>query len=106
MARRLRVLHTADWHLGHTLREDPRDFEHACFLEWLLETLEAREVDALLVAGSSLMVYSGYRFAEYAHRHGKPVMAINLGKTRADHLLAAKVECDCGEFLSGLGLMS
>ena len=51
MARRLRLLHTADWHLGHTLREDPRDFEHACFLDWLLQTLEEREVDALLVAG-------------------------------------------------------
>lgn len=62
------------------------------------------ETIGLLVIGSSLMVYSGYRFAEYAHRRGKPVMAINLGKTRADHLLAAKVECDCGEFLSGLDL--
>lgn len=51
------------------------------------------------------MVYSGFRFAEYAHKHGKPVMAINLGKTRADHLLAAKVEQDCGEFLSGLDLI-
>ena len=58
----------------------------------------------LLVVGSSLMVYSGYRFAEHAHRLGKPVMAINLGKTRADHLLAAKVERDCDEFLHGLSL--
>jgi NAD-dependent SIR2 family protein deacetylase len=57
----------------------------------------------LLVVGSSLMVYSGYRFAEYAHRQGKPVMAINLGKTRADPLLTAKVEQDCGEFLASLG---
>lgn len=56
----------------------------------------------LLVVGSSLMVYSGYRFAELAHRLGKPVMAINLGKTRADHLLGAKVERDCGDFLAGL----
>ncbi len=58
----------------------------------------------LLVVGSSLMVYSGFRFAEHAHRLGKPVMAINLGKTRADHLLAAKVERDCDEFLHGLPL--
>ena len=56
----------------------------------------------LLVVGSSLMVYSGFRFAEQAHRIGRPVMAINLGRTRADHLLAAKVERDCGEFLAGL----
>ena len=56
----------------------------------------------LLVIGSSLMVYSGFRFVEHAHRQGKPVMAINQGKTRADHLLEAKVELDCGEFLHAL----
>jgi NAD-dependent SIR2 family protein deacetylase len=64
------------------------------------------DADGLLVVGSSLMVYSGYRFAEHAHRRGKPVMAVNLGKTRADHLLAAKVERDCGEFLASMLLKS
>ena len=58
----------------------------------------------LLVVGSSLMVYSGFRFAEHAHRTGKPVIAVNLGRTRADHLLAAKVEQDCDAFLAGLAL--
>jgi NAD-dependent SIR2 family protein deacetylase len=53
----------------------------------------------LLVVGSSLMVYSGFRFADHARQQGKPVMAINLGKTRADHFLDAKVEEDCDEFL-------
>lgn len=56
----------------------------------------------LLVVGSSLMVYSGFRFVEFARRAGKPVMAINLGITRADHLLDAKVEQDCNAFLDGL----
>ncbi len=56
----------------------------------------------LLVVGSSLMVYSGFRFAEHAHRAGRPVIAVNLGRTRADHLLAAKVEQDCDAFLAGL----
>ena len=54
---------------------------------------------ALLVVGSSLMVYSGYRFAEQAHRLGKPVVAINQGITRADSLLRAKIEGDCGDAL-------
>ena len=58
----------------------------------------------LLVIGSSLMVYSGYRFAEYAHQHGKPVMAINLGKTRADAFLVEKVEEDCETFLGNFHL--
>lgn len=56
----------------------------------------------MLVVGSSLMVYSGFRFAEHAQRAGKPVIAVNLGRTRADHLLAAKVEQDCDAFLAGL----
>jgi exonuclease SbcD len=47
----MRLLHTSDWHLGHTLYDTSREPEHAAFLEWLLETLAAREVDALLVAG-------------------------------------------------------
>ena len=57
---------------------------------------------ALLVVGSSLMVYSGYRFAELAHRLEKPIIAINQGVTRADPLLTLKLEEDCGTVLSEL----
>ncbi|HIV70430.1 MAG TPA: NAD-dependent protein deacetylase [Candidatus Aquabacterium excrementipullorum] len=60
------------------------------------------EAAGLLVVGSSLMVYSGYRFAERAHRLGKPVIAINQGVTRADALLAFKVEDDCVAILQAL----
>lgn len=60
------------------------------------------EAAGLLVVGSSLMVYSGYRFAEQAHRLGRPVIAINQGVTRADALLALKVEGDCGAVLQAL----
>jgi NAD-dependent SIR2 family protein deacetylase len=56
----------------------------------------------LLVVGSSLTVYSGYRIAEQAHRLGKPVIAINQGVTRADPLLALKIEEDCGIVLTAL----
>jgi DNA repair protein SbcD/Mre11 len=47
----LRILHTADWHLGHTLHGIERAPEHAIFLAWLLETLARERVDVLLVAG-------------------------------------------------------
>lgn len=47
----MRILHTADWHLGHTLRDHSRVAEHAAFLRWLVQTIVAREVDALLIAG-------------------------------------------------------
>lgn len=47
----MRILHTADWHLGHLLHDLPRTAEHATFLAWLEETLAAERVDALLIAG-------------------------------------------------------
>jgi len=49
----MRLLHTADWHLGSTLGQAnlPRAAEHAAFLDWLAETLHAQRVDVLLVAG-------------------------------------------------------
>jgi NAD-dependent SIR2 family protein deacetylase len=60
------------------------------------------EADAMLIVGSSLMVYSGFRFVERAVSLGKPVAAINLGRTRADALLALKVEAPCESALSFL----
>jgi NAD-dependent SIR2 family protein deacetylase len=51
--------------------------------------------DAMLVVGSSLMVYSGYRFAQAAAQAGKPIAALNLGRTRADVLLTLKIEDYC-----------
>jgi NAD-dependent SIR2 family protein deacetylase len=59
-----------------------------------------READAMLVVGSSLMVFSGYRFAREAHQQGKPIVAINLGRTRADALLAEKIEAPCADVLA------
>lgn len=55
--------------------------------------------DAVLVVGSSLMVHSGYRYAVAAARLGKPLAAVNLGRTRADHLLRFKVAAPAGQTL-------
>jgi len=55
--------------------------------------------DALLVVGSSLMVFSGFRFCLAARELGKPVAAVNLGRTRADEMLSLKVASDCGRAL-------
>ncbi len=71
--------------------------------ERVAEALEALEqADALLVVGSSLMLYSGYRFCESARRMQKPIAAINLGRTRADHLFQVKIERPCAEVLVDL----
>ena len=58
--------------------------------------------DALLVVGSSLMVFSGLRFVRAAAAAGTPVAIVNRGRTRADDLAALKVEADCGAVLSRL----
>jgi len=47
----MRLLHTSDWHLGQTLYDFDRSFEHQRFLDWLLATLKAEQPDALLIAG-------------------------------------------------------
>lgn len=47
----MRLFHTSDWHLGQNLHGQERDFEHACFLNWLLSQLAARQPDVLLIAG-------------------------------------------------------
>jgi len=58
--------------------------------------------DALLVVGSSLMVFSGFRFARYAAEAGKAVAIVNRGRTRADELAALRVDGDCGEVLGAV----
>jgi len=55
--------------------------------------------DGLLVAGSSLMVYSGYRFVRQAHEAGLPIAIVNRGVTRGDDLAELKVEDDVGTSL-------
>jgi exonuclease SbcD len=51
MSRHLKICHTSDWHLGHTLHGHPREHEHERFLEFLRDVLVREEVDALVVAG-------------------------------------------------------
>jgi NAD-dependent SIR2 family protein deacetylase len=56
--------------------------------------------DAMLVVGSSLMVYSGYRFARMARDAGLPLVILTRGITRADPLATLKLDADCSETLS------
>ncbi|HET7307171.1 MAG TPA: NAD-dependent protein deacetylase [Gammaproteobacteria bacterium] len=60
------------------------------------------EADALLVVGSSLMVWSGYRFARRAAERGIPIAAINLGRTRADDKITLRIADRCGTTLTAL----
>jgi NAD-dependent SIR2 family protein deacetylase len=60
---------------------------------------EVRGADALLVVGSSLMVWSGFRLVRDAAERGIAVAALNLGLTRADGLLHLKLAAPCGATL-------
>ncbi|NBB74645.1 MAG: NAD-dependent protein deacetylase [Bacteroidetes bacterium] len=60
------------------------------------------EGDALLVAGSSLTVYSGYRFVRRAAQNGHPIAIVNLGPTRGDDLATLRVDAKTGAVLPRL----
>jgi len=88
---------------GGVLKPDVVFFGENVPRERVMHAMQALEAaDAVLVVGSSLMVFSGYRFVHAAARIGKPVAAVNLGRTRGDPLLSLKVEAPCAEALSFL----
>jgi NAD-dependent SIR2 family protein deacetylase len=60
------------------------------------------QCSAVLVVGSSLTVFSGFRICRDAHRSGKPIAALNQGLMRADALIQLKVEEDCATGLTRL----
>jgi NAD-dependent SIR2 family protein deacetylase len=88
---------------GGRLKPDVVFFGESVPAERVSRAFAALErADAVLVVGSSLMVYSGYRFAQAAAQSGKPIAAVNLGCTRADELLTLKVTEHCTDALSFL----
>lgn len=60
------------------------------------------EAAALLVVGSSLTVYSGFRFVRRAHEQGLPIGIVNLGPTRGDALANARLSAPVGQVLPRL----
>jgi NAD-dependent SIR2 family protein deacetylase len=58
------------------------------------------EAEALLVAGSSLTVFSGFRFVRHAAALGLPIAIVNRGHTRGDDLATVKVDGGCSELLA------
>lgn len=47
----MRILHTADWHIGQLFHEYDRTYEHQQFLNWLVQTLQKENIDILLISG-------------------------------------------------------
>uniref|UniRef100_A0A8C8SR97 NAD-dependent protein deacylase n=1 Tax=Pelusios castaneus TaxID=367368 RepID=A0A8C8SR97_9SAUR len=74
---------------GDTVSQEKVDFVHK----------RLTESDSMLVAGSSLQVYSGYRFALAAQEKKLPIVIVNIGPTRSDHFAALKLNSRCGALL-------
>jgi len=93
----LRLLHTADWHLGHTMHGVERDFEHASFVDWLLDTLERERIDAVLVSGDVFDAANPpasatalwYRFLAQAWRRTPRLQVVVVG---GNHDSAARLD--------------
>jgi exonuclease SbcD len=102
----VRLLHTADWHLGQTLHGQSRLYEHQRFLDWLLIQLEARAVDVLVVAGDVFDVASPsseaqaqyYRFLAEVRRRLPKLELVVLG---GNHDSPARLDAPA-ELLSAL----
>lgn len=69
----------------------------------LAKAIKALEgCDAMLVVGSSLMVYSGFRFARLAREAGMPLAILTRGVTRADDIATLKLDAECGATLQAV----
>jgi DNA repair protein SbcD/Mre11 len=93
----VRLLHTSDWHLGQTLHNYDRVYEHQCFLDWLVDTLESEKTDALLIAGdifdnanpSAESQKQFYRFLNAAKRR---IPHLNIVIIAGNHDSAGRLE--------------
>ncbi len=56
----LKVLHTSDWHLGHSLYGVKRDDEFSAFLDWMVKTIDDNQVDVLLISGDIFPVFRAF----------------------------------------------
>lgn len=93
----MRLLHTADWHIGQLFYDQDRTEEHCAFMEWLLNTLEEEAIDALLISGdifdvpnpSTSSVRMFYKFLSDAN---KRLPRLQIIATAGNHDSAARLE--------------
>ena len=87
-------------HCGGILKPDAVFFGDSIPRDRLAEAQQQMNLaQGLLVVGSSLTVYSGYRFCLWAQQQGKPIVILNEGATRADKIASLKVDKRCAGIL-------
>ncbi len=91
---------------GGVLKPDVVFFGENCRREVVDEAWRLfDESEALLIVGSSLAVFSGYRFLRRAHQRGVPVAIVNLGSARGEELADVRIEAKSGEALPALAAL-
>ena len=93
----LKIIHTADWHLGQTFFGYDRDEEHEAFLSWLIDILTLRQTDVLLIAGDVFDVANPsaaaqrrfFRFLREANRRNPQLQIVIIA---GNHDSAARME--------------
>ena len=104
----LRLIHTADWHLGQSFHGYDRDHEHARFFEWLLRMLAERRPDALLVAGDIFdtvnpSATAQRRYYDFLARAHATAPRLQIVITAGNHDAAARLEAPAS-LLQSLGI--
>jgi exonuclease SbcD len=79
----MRILHSSDWHLGQHFMGKTRQAEHQAFLAWLIEQVQAQQVDAVLVAGDIFDTGAPPSYARELYNH----FIVELRQTGAELLV-------------------
>lgn len=93
----MKILHTADWHIGQLFHEYDRTYEHNHFLDWLVQTLKDEKVDVLLISGdvfdlSNPSASSIKMFYTFLNRAVKANPDIQIIITAGNHDSASRLE--------------
>ena len=93
----MKIIHTADWHLGQTFAEYNREAEHERFLGWLIQLIKTQEVDLLLIAGdifdsSNPPAYAQKMYYTFLHQCTRTNPKLQIIITAGNHDSAARLE--------------
>ena len=93
----MRILHTADWHIGQLFHEYDRTYEHQQFLNWLIKTLKNEQIDVLLISGdvfdlSNPSAASIKMFYSFLNQATKVNPTLQIIVTAGNHDSASRLE--------------
>lgn len=93
----MKILHTADWHIGQLFHEYDRTYEHQQFLNWLVDTLQTEQIDVLLISGdvfdiSNPSASSIKMFYSFLNKATKAIPNLQIVITAGNHDSASRLE--------------